>query len=53
MAEEERLDFELIYRLIIDIQNRDLEITLEEALQGVMINPDLQESWLVQLLQTL
>ena len=53
MAEPERLDFELIYCLIIDIQNRDLEITLEEALQDVMINVDLKESWLVQLLQTL
>ena len=53
MAEEERLDFELIYCLIIDIQNRDLEITLEEALQGAMINVDLEESWLVQLLKTL
>ena len=53
MAEEERLDFELLYCLIIDIQNRDLEITLEEALQGAMINVDLKESWLVQLLKTL
>ena len=53
MAEEERLDFELLYCLIIDIQNRDLEITLEEALQDAMINIDLKESWLVQLLQTL
>ncbi len=53
MAEEERLDFELLYCLIIDIQNRDLEITLEEALQDAMINVDLKESWLVQLLQTL
>ena len=53
MAEHERLDFELLYCLIIDIQNRDLEITLEEALQGAMINVDLEESWLVQLLKTL
>ena len=53
MAEQERLDFELIYCLIIDIQNRDLEITLEEALQGAMIDVDLKESWLIQLIQTL
>ena len=53
MAEKERLDFELIYCLIIDIQNCDLEITLEEALQGVMINVDLKESWLVQMFLTL
>ena len=53
MAEQKRLDFELIYRLIIDIQNRDLEITLEEALQDTMLEVDLKESWLIQLLQTL
>lgn len=51
LGEEERLDFELIYQLIIDIQNRDLDLTLEDALRQITI--DLKESWLIQLIQSL
>lgn len=51
MDEEQRLDFELIYRLIIDVQNRDLEIDLPAALQTV--TEKLSDSWLCQLFQTL
>jgi hypothetical protein len=51
LGEEERIDFELIYGLIIDIQNRDLEITLEDTLQHLM--DSLKESWLIQLLNSL
>lgn len=51
MDEEQRLDFEVIYRLIVDIQNRDLAIDLETALRTILV--ELSESWLGQLLQTL
>lgn len=51
MDEEQRLDFEVIYRLVIDIQNRDLEIDLKEAIEDVLI--DLKDSWICQLFQTI
>jgi DNA polymerase III epsilon subunit-like protein len=51
LGEEERIDFELIYGLIIDLQNRDLDLTLEDTIQMIMI--DLSESWLIQLMQSL
>ncbi|MCU0525259.1 MAG: exonuclease domain-containing protein [Elainella sp. Prado103] len=51
MDEEQRLDFELIYRLIVDVQNRDLEIDLPAALQT--ITEKLSDSWLCQLFQAL
>lgn len=56
MAEEERLDFELMYCLmIIDIKNGDLELSLPEAMRRVSydVNLSLQASWVVQLIQTL
>jgi hypothetical protein len=51
MDEDQRLDFELIYRLIVDIQNRDLESDLPTALQ--IVQRDLAASWICQLLRTL
>ncbi len=51
LGEEERIDFELIYGLIIDLQNRDVDLTLEEALQQIMV--DLSQSWLIQLMQSI
>ncbi len=51
LGEEERLDFELIYGLIIDIQNRDLEMPLQDALEHLMTN--LSESWIIQFIHSL
>jgi len=51
MDEEQRLDFELIYRLIIDIQNRDLEISLEDAIQYVQV--ELKDCWVCKLFQAI
>ncbi len=39
-------NFELIYQLIVDIQNRDLEISLETALP--MINAHFSNYWLIE-----
>lgn len=51
MDEEQRLDFELMYRLIIDIQNRDLEVELRTALQ--VATTEQKDSWICQLLNLL
>lgn len=48
MEKEDRLDFELLYKLVTDIYNRDLEIDLEKALSIVKI--ELQNSWLMEIL---
>ncbi|MGK7930409.1 MAG: exonuclease domain-containing protein [Microcystaceae cyanobacterium] len=49
MEQEERLDFELIYKLITDIYNKDLELTIKEAL--TFISLEMKESWLIKLFQ--
>ncbi len=49
MEEKKRIDFELIYRLIIDIQNRDLEMSLEDAIQCIQV--ELKDCWVCQLFQ--
>ena len=46
MDQENRISFELIYQLIVDIQNRDLEISLEEALP--IINSHFRNYWLIE-----
>jgi DNA polymerase III epsilon subunit-like protein len=51
MEQEQRLDFELLYRLIVDIQNRDLEIDLAPALQTTLA--EFKNSWICQLLDLL
>lgn len=45
---EERLDFELIYKLIIEIQNRDVEFNLEAA--SLLLRHCLNQSWLLECL---
>ncbi|WP_013323939.1 exonuclease domain-containing protein [Gloeothece verrucosa] len=47
MEKEDRIHFELIYKLIIDIENRDFEVHLEEALKRLSEIPN---TWLIQLL---
>ena len=46
MDRDNRINFELIYKLIVDIQNRDLEISLEEALP--IINSHFKNYWLIE-----
>ena len=45
MEQENRINFELVYKLIVDIQNRDLDIPLETALK--MISERLKNYWLI------
>lgn len=42
-----RIELELLYNLIVEIQNRDLEIPLEEALKFLCDEP--QQHWLIKL----
>lgn len=46
LEKKERIDFELIYNLITDIENGDLEIELLEALKFMI---EMKENWLIQL----
>jgi hypothetical protein len=47
MNKGQRLDFEIIYQLIIDIQNRDLEIELQDAIEIVKV--ELKNSWICKI----
>ena len=49
MEKEDRLDFELIYKLITDIYNKDLDLTIKDGLSA--ITTEMSESWLVKLFQ--
>lgn len=46
MGQENRINFELLYKLIVDIQNRDLDILLETALE--MTTNHFQNYWLIK-----
>ena len=48
MSQEERINFELIYKLIIDIQEQDLEVDLPVALAFLV--DYLKDDWLIQIL---
>ncbi len=48
---EQRIIFELIYQMIVDIQNRDLEVNLEEALDLILF--EYREYWLFKALTLL
>jgi len=43
---DKRITFELIYQAIVDIQNRDLDVDLEEAIDILLL--DYQDYWLFQ-----
>ncbi len=51
MDEDQRIDFELIYRLIIDIQNYDIDVSVEDAIQCIQV--ELKDCWICQLFQTI
>jgi DNA polymerase III epsilon subunit-like protein len=47
MDQENRLSFELIYQLIVDIQNRDFEIDLQKAL--TILESLMSDYWLIKI----
>ncbi|TGO03264.1 exonuclease [Candidatus Thiomargarita nelsonii] len=47
MEKEDRLSFELIYKLIVDIQNQDFEIDLQKALTS--LENVMSDFWLIKL----
>jgi RecG-like helicase len=49
MDKANRMSFELIYKMITDIQNRDLEVEIEEALPNLM--SFLKDYWLINLFE--
>ncbi|ACK68561.1 Exonuclease RNase T and DNA polymerase III [Gloeothece citriformis PCC 7424] len=51
MEKEDRINFELIYQLIMDIENKDFEVSLEEALKTVQ--EEMSHSWIIQLLTSI
>ena len=48
MGQENRINFELIYNLIVDIQNKDLDLPLETALR--IISSKFKNYWLIKIL---
>lgn len=48
MGKDDRIDFELVYKLIIDIQNKDIDIDIETAFNAVISN--LKNSWIIDFL---
>ena len=48
MEKEDRINFELIYKLITDIHNRDLEMELEEALSSIVVI--FKDCWIIKIL---
>jgi len=47
MVQENRISFELIYKLIVDIQNRDFEIDLQKAL--TILESLMSDYWLIKI----
>lgn len=51
MQKDDRVNFELMYKLIVDIQNHDLEVNLITALK--VLQSEFSQDWLIQTLQAL
>lgn len=49
MDKDDRINFELIYKLVTDIQNKDEEFELEKALHVLM--SELKDYWLIKVFQ--
>ncbi len=49
MDRENRIIFELIYKLIVDIQNKNIEFSLENAFE--VLKSEFKDYWLIALLQ--
>ena len=48
LDKDNRINFELIYQLVVDIQNRDLEIDIEDALAA--LSSYFKDYWLIKIL---
>ena len=48
IGRENRINFELIYKVIVDLQNKDLDLALETALP--ILNSYFQNYWLTKIL---
>ena len=48
MEKGDRIEFELIYKLITDVHNRDLEIELDEVLSSIILL--FKDSWIIKIL---
>lgn len=48
MEKSDRIDFELIYKLITDVHNRDLEIELDEVLSSIISL--FKDCWIIKIL---
>ena len=48
MHKGDRLNFDLIYDLIIDIKNKDLDVDLKIALQ--LLSQELKDYWLIKII---
>ena len=49
MNQDSRIDFELIYQLVVDLNNQDLDIPLTEALK--IIIEQFSSYWLIKILK--
>lgn len=49
LEKDKRVGFELMYKLVVDVQNRDLEVPLEQALK--VLESYLGNYWLIQVFQ--
>ncbi|MGK7929895.1 MAG: exonuclease [Microcystaceae cyanobacterium] len=49
MEKEQRIEFELVYKLITEIHNKDLDLTIEEALTAIV--SEMNDSWFIKALQ--
>ena len=48
MEKGDRIEFELIYKLITDVHNRDLEIELDEVLSSIILL--FKDCWILKIL---
>jgi Cdc6-like AAA superfamily ATPase len=51
MEKDDRIHFEFIYQLIVDIQNQDLDVDLSNALE--LISEELEQHWLIAIFRSL
>ena len=48
MDAENRINFELLYSLLVAIENKDLDVPLENLIQ--VVSEELKDYWLVKIL---
>ena len=50
LNQEQRIGFELLYQLIVDVQNHDLEVNIDTAINFVLSS--MKDNWLLRLFST-